>query len=287
MKAGGFFYALGRERGVRSFSKLPMLRNYCLSFCLLLALVVLTGCQSESPSNVAPFYPSLDSSFRVDAAQEAEIFTRLQNLQTEPLRQAFAALHDDTFTAAVHLTQREANGALVANQQQRLFVLGADSVQVVSENAPGTFSFGVFSAFADEADPSVPRLDADQVLPDDPPYLAPRTREAYRYHQLADTLINGSQHHVYEVVARPETGDNQPIRRARFFVEPSENVLTGFYMQRREQALLYQEASQHFVRITPHGTGWAADSLRLQARIKTPFRPAERYEVAVSYTATL
>ncbi len=258
----------------------------CFRISLLYTLgwvVLLTGCSEPSAQSTGPFYPALDATFHTDSTAEATLFARLQSIDTTPLRDAIAALEDTPFRATVSVKQATREGQVDGIEKIDIGFSPPNSLEVYSRNIEDSFQFGVLHPFASGSSVEVPRMSASHLLPDDPAYLAPRSREAYTYIQGRDTMLLGQIHQVIEVAAKPGAGDAQPIRRVRYFVEPQSNTLSAFYLIHHQKAFLFYERSQHFVQFNPARAQALPDSIHLQTVIKTPFRSSESYTLQVKY----
>jgi hypothetical protein len=160
-------------------------------------------------------------------------------------------------------------------------------MEVLNSNSTGRFAFGWLQRFA-----AGPRAKVDfvtlpsHILPDDPPYLSPRNRDAYSYVFLPDTMLAGRAVRVIEVQALPEGGKKQTIQRARFYLSQNDETLLALELERLEQGLLFREKSQFSItlRLTPDSSGWLPASTLVDVHLNAPFRPPEQFRTTRTFS---
>ncbi len=262
---------------------------------LLLAIVFLAGsigCNaSEGDPDVSgvPFYSVPEDTFRATGATREEALTLLQNLNTQALRRAFERLPTYQYTIHTRTEQISALGGVTA-AVERLVRHTRGSASLIRSDTIGAFDFGPLGRFAEadlEADldfGDLPGNPAARILPEDPAYLAPRYREAYRYRLLPDTMFGGRPLHVIEVRARPQAEDDPEIRYARFYAT-QDGTVVGFDLIRVARPWLFHEASRFSLRLRPAPNGaWVPHRTRFRTRFHLPFRPPQQFRVTRVYS---
>lgn len=263
--------------------------RYLFAVAVLLCLVALGGCAEEAPEVPGqPFYPTSANPFQQTPAERDSVVALLQAVDQEPFREAFARLDAKAFTRYTRVEQFDDEDFLVAYEEHVLRHLtreGERTFTVLDTDSAGTFNFGYFSSFVSEnvemQDP--PDLTA-HLLPEDPPYLSARNREAYVYRLLPDTLMWDHMAQVIEVRARPVEGDGQNIRLVRLYVDRDTDALIGVYMERIDLALLFREESRFYAHVRPFAPGeWVPYNTRFETIIRVPFRPAQLFRTVSTY----
>lgn len=266
------------------------LRNGRLRALLLLLLMgpgLLMGCQSEPPN--ALMLSADDVAFTASAAERQAALALLDSLQQTVIRASFDRLADYAFTQRLRVEQRAPDGDMAAFREQVRRFSPPDSAQrpiQVRADSSGGFDGGwLGNLLPTTSDTLINR--AQYVLPDDAAYLAPRTREAFRYRLRPDTTLGGRTVRVMEIRAQPgETGADRAIRHARLFVEPGTYELVGLYLVRADASLLFREDSRSAVYLQPSPNGtWVPSTTQLEARLKIPFRAAQHIALGVAFTA--
>ncbi len=250
----------------------------------LLSLPGLWGCGAEpdAPAHAAP-----DEIRRQDAAERQAVLTALQSLRQSALREAFAALPRYRYTRRTRTEQFDAAGRPVAFVERltRNDVPGGPRTVLEADSA-GAFAFGYLRPFLPAKANERDAADLPQhVLLEDPPYLAPRNRDAFFFRFLPDTLLAGAAVQGIEVRARPGAGDGQNIRRVRLYLDRRSGALTALSLERREQGLLFREESRFDLQIRPApGGGWLPDRTSFATRIRVPLRPLQHFRTVSTYS---
>lgn len=249
-----------------------------LPFVLLLAL--LPGCTADAPPVPAEVPPA-------DAEATAEALAVLREADLGAVREAFARLPETPHTRYVRTTQRDDAGALLAAWARTMrFATGTEAPTVVRVDSAGRFDFGYLGGFVEASAGTGTRADLPAyLLPEDPAYLAPRSRESFRYALHPDTVLWGRPAHVVEVTARPGTGDEQPIRRARLYVDRDAGVVVALVLERRSTAFFFREDSRLYAALRPARGGWHPFLTRFDTRLRMPFRPPQRFRTVTAYYA--
>lgn len=230
-----------------------------------------------------------DELFTASSAERSAALTVLDSLQQNTLPAAFDRLSRYAFTHRVHTVQRTPDGTVTARRTEVLRFPPPDSAQrplLLRTDSSGSFDGGWLDAFAPEGRGGL--IDrAQYVLPSDPAYLEPRTREAFRYRLRPDTTFGDRTVRVVELRAQPgELGADRAIRHARLFVEPDTYELVGLYLVRAEASLLFREDSRTFTHLRPApDSGWVPATTHLDARLAMPLRTAQFYRLDASFSA--
>lgn len=245
--------------------------------CLLLLLVLLpllTGCSSsEKESGSTATDPQ-------ETNQRDEVLATLAALKQDTMREAFTRLSDFSYTTRTRTEQCDEQGQVLATSSTTARHIGADSVSVQNTNTTGRFAFGWMERFAKDSTRTIDlALFPTHILPEDPPYLSPRNREAYAYTFLPDTMLAGQVVRVIEVQARPNSDQEQTIQRGRFYIHPDDETLLGLELERLEQGLLFREKSRYAIMLHPagDGSGWLPASTVADVHLDAPFRPPEQF----------
>ncbi|MEZ4703084.1 MAG: hypothetical protein R2834_22340 [Rhodothermales bacterium] len=252
-------------------------------------LVALAACgESASPTPGEAVYATYENAFNQDAAERDSVLTAFATADTEPIRQAFAQLPHFAFTRYFRTEQLDKDAYLVAFRERTVRhsgLPGTRRFEVIDQDSSGTFDFGFFERFVSaNVEKQDPKDLAPYLLPEDPPYLAPRDYEAYFYRMRPDTLMTNGVSRVYEVRARPEQGDGKNIRRVRLYVDRASNVLVAVQLERIDLALFFREESRYFVHIQNVEGAWVPWNTRFESLIVMPFRPPQRFRTVASYS---
>lgn len=255
------------------------LRLFHVLFVLL--CLALGGCRSGEPRTTEPLAPSSDDA--VDAA-----VALLEETDEEALRTAFERLPDYGFTRRLRTVQfdpaEEDRIAAIERVVRHTFRDGERIYRVQTADTVGTFAFGLLRHFADPAPLRDPQAAISSILPEEPPYLSPRHRDAYRYRVLADTVLWGRPVQVIAVGARPEEGEGQNIRRARLYIDRATHALLALSVRYRRDALLFQEQSAFFVSLRPApDSGWVPYRTSVRTRIDVPLLPPRLFQTQAMY----
>lgn len=210
----------------------------------------------------------------------------LSSMRRAAFDSAFVALDDYAVTRSVRTEQLDSTGTVTARRTLVLRYPPGDAGGTIQQrDSTGRFrTGGVLGQVAPAASPTDrPPNVAAQMLTDDPPYIDPRTREAYRYALGTDRLPGGEAVYVVEATAREVgTGREQSVRYVRLLLDRDTRELVGLALVRIDDGMLFSEYSRFAVRLQqgPDGT-WVPAEHRMRAYLHVPFR-APRYFRTVS-----
>ena len=247
------------------------------------------GCSSSPPGGpVSPFLPT--DTVRTDETDRDSALAVLTNMQRAVFDSAYAAL--DTYSVTRRLrTERLADrDSVTATRTYTVrYPPAPASGTVQARDSSGTFSDGgMLSGLTSAGRPTErPQNVSSQALSDPPPYVAPRTREAFRYALDTATRPDGTPVQVVRVQARSNgPGRDQGVRFARLTLLRDSHELIGLTVVRAERALLFQEDSRLTVRLHPASTSgpWVPALVEFRARVDVPFRAPRQFRTVSRYT---
>ena len=201
---------------------------------------------------------------------------------------AFTRLSDYTVTRSVRTEQMTPAGTTTAVRSYEIrYPPGTERGTIERRDSSGTFrDGGLFGRVAPEADPAArPENVAAQILPDQPAYVEPRTREAFRYALRAGT-IRETPVYTLEATARAYgTGQDQGVRFARLRIHRPSNQLIGLTLVRDDQVLLFGEDSRMSLDLQRTADGaWVPRESRVRAVLRVPFRTPRRFRTVSTYS---
>lgn len=258
-----------------------------LLLVLLMGPGFLMGCQSEPPD--ALMLGAGDAVFTASAEERGAALAVLDSLQQTAIRASFDRLAGYAFTQHLRIERRAPDGSVTGFREQVRRFPPPDSAQrplSLRVDSSGAFDGDwLGNLLPASGDTLINR--AQYVLPDEAAYLAPRTREAFRYRLRPDTSLGGRTVRVVEVHAQPgDPGADRAIRHARLFVEPGTYELVGLYLVRADASLLFREDSRAAVYLQPAPDGsWVPAMTQLEARLKIPFRGPQHIALDVTFDA--
>jgi hypothetical protein len=212
----------------------------------------------------------------------------LTDMRRAAFDSAFARLDDYTVTRSVRTEQMTPGGTTTAMRSYAIrYAPGAGRGTILRRDSSGTFrDGGLFGGVAPDTDPAArPTNVAAQILPDQPAYVEPRTREAFRYALRAET-VRGTPVFVLEATARDRgTGRDQAVRHARLRIHRPSHQLIGLTLVRHDQVLLFGEDSRMHLSLqrAPEGA-WVPRTSRVRAVLRVPFRTSRHVRTVSSYT---
>lgn len=259
---------------------------------LLLAALstVGTGCTDRPPSDggYSPF-GTVDTILATDMPRDS-ILDVLTGMNRVAFDSAFVRLDEYAFTRRVRTEELDTTGATTAYRTLTVrYPPGDGSGTVEQADSSGSFRQGgaLSSITPSQRRTSRPGNLAQQSLDDQPAYLAPRTREAYRYALRRDTLFDGTPSYVIEAKARSSgQGADQGIRYARLTLDRQSLELVGLTSARISQILLFHEKSLVTLRLQrgPNdGRGWVPHVTRFRALVDVPFRSARQFRTVSAH----
>jgi hypothetical protein len=201
-------------------------------------------------------------------APEDAAFALLAALDAGAVAEAYRRLDRYAYTVELRLTEENAEGRRQAVRRlaRRRGPAGGATRVVASE---GDFDEEAWGASV--ADP-LPRL-----LPDEPPFLAPQSREQYRYTVGPDTVVSGRRLRVVEARLRPEAAEEQALRRVRYFLAPGSYQVLGVEVERASTSALFDEAGRAAVYLLPGPGGAPVPALAVaETTVDVPGEPPRR-----------
>ncbi len=260
---------------------------HAFGMALLLGGLLLggSGCTSSDGRSASPLVPSDTVRSVVDRDSALAVLTAMRRTAFDS---AFAALSDYTVDRYVHTEQMTPAGTTTAVRSYEVrYQPGTGEGTIRRRDSTGVFrDGGLFGRAApDRAPRGRPPNVAAQLLPDQPAYVEPRTREAFRYALQADSLRDGTPVYVLSVRARAQgTGREQGVRYARLLIHRPSNQLVGLSLVRDDQVLLFGEDSRLSVRLrrAPDDT-WVPHVTRVRASVHVPFRAPRQFRTVSAY----
>ncbi len=243
------------------------------------------GCQS-APDRSAPAFAPPDT--LVSAVDRDSALSVLSSMRRTAFDSAYAALHDVSVTRFVRTEQLDSTGTITALRSHVVrYAPGTERGTLRQSDSAGTFRDGglLGRAAPDRRPTDRPANVAEQILPDQPAYIEPRTREGFRYALQADTLLDGRPIYVLEARARDEgTGKDQSIRHARLLITRASRELIGLTTVRADPGLLFSEHSRLHLRLRPLDTTWVPDLTRVRATLNVPFRAPRQFRTVSAFS---
>lgn len=272
----------------------PRFKHACFLHLLVVGLALggalgLQGCTSSGRPDTA-FAPEDTLSSTVDRDSALAVLTSMRRTAFDS---AFAALDDYAVTRYVRTEQLDPAGVATGVRSAVVrYPKGPDRGSIRRLDSIGTFrDGGLFGRAApDRGRGGRPADLAAQILPSQPAFVEPRTREAFEYGLQSDSVSGVTPVYVLEVVARTSgTGRDQGVRHARLLIDRASKQLIGLALVRAEQVLLFGEQSQMSLRLqrAPDGT-WVPHIARIRTFVRVPFRAPRQFRtVSAFYDYTL
>ncbi len=207
----------------------------------------------------------------------------LRTLDTELLSEAFDRLGREPFQLEVRAEQLGENGTATA-RQVRTFRTDRDGTTTVAADSAGAFDYGALGRLVDQpAWGDAPTGNpVAEVLPEEPAWLDPRGREAFRFGSASDTLLGGRRVRVLTVEAR--TGTETPLRRARLWLDADMEALVGVRLRRELDSVLFGEASDAVLLLHPGPDGWRPHLARFETKLRAPLTAPHHFRLTRRYT---
>jgi hypothetical protein len=253
---------------------------------LLAGALGLAGC---GPSGARPDPALVPADTITSAVGRDSALAVLTSMRRTAFDSAFAVLDRYHVTRTVRTEQLSPSGVATAVRSYTLRYAPAPARGVVRRrDSAGTFrGGGLFGRAAPARRPADRPADlAGQVLPDQPAYVEPRTREAFRYALRADTLRNETPVYVLEATARARgTGRDQGVRYVRLLLDRASRQLVGLTTVRAGTALLFGENSRFSIRLrrAPDGAAWVPHVTRTRASVQVPFRVPRQFRTVSAF----
>ncbi|WP_457653705.1 hypothetical protein [Rhodocaloribacter sp.] len=248
----------------------------------LLTLLPLIGC-GRTP-DAAPDATGVV----VSEAERDSVLSALRAVDRTAFDHSFEALQRYSFTRHRRTEQFDGDDRVIAFTERVVrFKKEGDGHRavLVQADSGGAFDYGFFNRFVPENVKDVAPVDlAPYLLPEDPPYLLARNRDAFDFRFLPDTLLWDVTARAIEVRARPGTGDEQSLRHVRLYVDRNTGLLIALAIERTDRALLFREESRYFVHLRPTPRGdMVPHTTRYRTRIRTPFHASRQFRTTATY----
>ncbi len=243
-------------------------------------LLAVSGCYRELPP-VSPSTTPLDP--QTEQAQADTVMSLLSSSDREALDSAFERMYGYSYRRRTEVRQVSADTSVVARKTTNVAVSTVDGerrLRVLSTDSSGAFSTGLFGWFAERAVPSEDTTAlATMIMPEEPPYLKARGREAYYYRMLPDSAAEDAVFRRCLIEARPGAGDSQQIRRIRITVESSTKRIVAVHVTYDQQTLFYRERSSVGLTLKRVGNreNWLPARLALDTDVGSAFMPRKRF----------
>lgn len=259
-------------------------------FLLAASLVGTTGCTDTAGSaeGYSPF-GSVDTIVTSEAPRDS-ILALLSRMNRVAFDSAFVRIDEYAFTRRVRTEQLDTTGATTATRTLTVRYPPGDAPgSIRAADSSGSFRRGgTLASIAPTHRPSSrPANLAAQSLDDRPAYLAPRTREAYRYALRRDALRDGTPVYIIEAKARSwGQGAEQGIRYARLTIDRESLELVGLTSARASRILLFREHSLVTIRLQRapgHPATWVPNTTYFRAEVDVPLRSPRQFRTASSY----
>ncbi len=246
-----------------------------------LTFLALMGC--GRPTNETPLLTDPAA-----LAERDSVLAALHAVDRSAFDHAFETLNRYSFTRHLRTEQLGDDERVIAFTERVVrFEREHDGHRaiLVDADSGGSFDYGFFRRFVSNDTKDIVPVDlAPYLLPEDPPYLLPRNRDAFAYRFLPDTLLWDVTARVIEVRAQPGSGDEQSLRRVRLYVDRTTGSLIALDVDRTDRALLFREESRYFVHIRPtQWEEWVPHTTRYRTRIRTPFQKSRQFRTTATY----
>jgi len=244
----------------------------------------LSGCTS------APTPPSLTptDTLRSSVGRDS-VLAVLTSMRRAAFDSSFAVLDTYTVRRTVRTERLDSTGTPIATRSHVLRYPPAPATgTLLDTDSSGTFRDGGLLGHVapDRAPTDRPPNVAAQILPDQPAYVEPRTREAYRYALQARTRPDGVPVYVIEAQARDRgTGRDQSVRYARLTLDRDARQLIGLTTVRADDGLLFSEFSRFELHLQPLADGaWGPARTHARAFLHVPFRAPRHFRTVSTFS---
>ncbi|HLT47673.1 MAG TPA: hypothetical protein VK002_10640 [Rubricoccaceae bacterium] len=224
------------------------------------ALALLLAACADAPSPTQAPAPAADSAFAL-----------LAGLDADAVAAAYRRLDGLAHTAEVRLTVSDDAGTRTATRTlaRRPTGDGIEERLVVTE--------GDTTLLRDWTERLRPANPLPALLPEEPAFLVPRSREDYRYAVGPDTVVGGSRLRVVEAALRPGGASEQAVRRARYFLRPGTGDVLGVEVVRASASAIFDEAGWARVLLQPGPDGAPVPALAVvETTVDVPGAPPRR-----------
>jgi len=270
----------------------PLRFEHARSLHALAAAAVLAGALGLAgcggAERVEPAFAPADTI--ASAVDRDSALAVLTSMRRTAFDSAFAALGRYGVTRYARTEQLSPSGTTTALRSHVVeYASGSQPGTVQRRDSAGAFRDGGLLGWAAPArNPAARPADvAGQVLPDQPAYVEPRTREAFRYALRDDTLAEGGAVYLLEATARDRgTGREQGVRHVRLILDQNSRQLIGLTMIRADEALLFREHSRFHIRLrrAPDDRArWVPHLTRSRASVQVPFRAPRQFRTVSAF----
>jgi hypothetical protein len=121
----------------------------------------------------------------------------------------------------------------------------------------------------------------ERMLPDDPPHLAPRTRDRYRLRLLPE-VRRGGRRLVGAEAALLDPDDTEPVRRARSWVDADSGAPYSVEVWRASTSAIFDEESSAGVAFVVAREGILPAATTSVTNVDVPFGEPRRIRVDVA-----
>jgi len=197
----------------------------------------------------------------------------LRSLRLDLLRTAFRNLDAYAFTRHVQTEQLDDTGDITARESLAIryqFRDGSRVSAVETLHTTGNFDYGAFGSFHTETSTASFSALADAFIPEEPPYLSPRSWDSFTYRIRPDTLIHGIRVGVFEIRAVPEATE-QPAKHIVLYYDPASHAVIALHQELAQPFLVFRESTSLYVQARPRPDGqWLPDTTSVSTRIHLP-----------------
>ena len=207
-------------------------------------------------------------------APDPEAVHLLEGVGREAMADAFDALATTPYTASVRVTVLDAAGDTLGTEAATLRGEG-DRVRTTDRVVTGALE-------GDEA-PLRLRDPLTATIPEDPPYLDPAARDAYRLAVVGDTTLDGRRLRLVEATL---TDDDltHAVRRVRAAVDPASGQAVMVEVTRAADSVIYDETSTVRVDLSRSGDIWLPRHIVTDSRTDVPFTEGRRVRTVWAVT---
>lgn len=216
----------------------------------------------------------------------AVVLATLDSLPDQTFRAAFQHLSSISHTRRTRTEQLGADGQVLASIERVIhYDAQTGTPTLLRVDSSGAFHFGYLTPFASTDPITLDAADlADALLPEDPPYLTPRNREAFTYQILPDTAWGTGTARVLDIRLRPGDDMEQDIRHARYYLDDPSGQLLGIRLSRTKQMLLFREETHQAAIIRRlAGTTYVPATLTTSTRLNVPLRPLQHFRTTTTF----
>lgn len=244
---------------------------------LLVSCLAVAACGDRAPGTA----PAVEAS----SGERPAVLAFLAEIDTSSVHAAFSQLPQHAFTRFTRTEQFDQSDHRIAYREHVIRYTPGGPARITAADSSGPFDFGFLGRFVDPETPVELRPDlAAHLLPENPPYLDERNRDAFDYRMRPDTMLGNRAAQVVEIRARPGEGDGQNIRLVRLYADRETKALLALHLERINQAMWFREESVLDVRVRPESeAGWVPEHTHFASRLSMPLRPTQRFRTITRY----